>query len=106
MDRPRLRRRMRIILAVGGILIALAYVGPMAPEVRSRWQALRNAADREASEASLVAGFADEASREAEQLRQEGRMSEAERWAQKAEEYRQIEAHYRRKSQELLRRWW
>jgi hypothetical protein len=105
-DRQRLRRRLRIILVVGGILVALAYAGPRAVWARQRWTDYRWTAWVEANNATVKAKYARDAARLAERLRQEGRMTWAERLAKEAEEYRQEELRHRRKSEELLRRWW
>ena len=106
MDRQRLRSRLRRILAVGGILAALAYLGPIAIQVRPRWGADRASAHLEDMRAAMEAKLASDASRQAEQLRRERRMSEAERWARELEEHRRSESLHRRNSHELLRRWW
>jgi hypothetical protein len=64
MDRLRLRR----ILAVVGILAALAYLGPIAIRARPRWGAYRAAAATEEMKASVEAELASEAAARAEQL--------------------------------------
>jgi hypothetical protein len=106
MDRLRLRKRLRLILAVGSILIALAYLGPAAIRARPRWGAYRAAANVEKMKADLEAKLASDAAGQAEQLRREGRMSEAEQLAKDVEGHRQKETLHRRNSQEFLGRWW
>jgi glucose-6-phosphate 1-dehydrogenase len=95
-----------MILAVGGVLAALAYLGPIAIRAMPRWGACRAAADVEAKKAKVQAKLASEAARHVEQLTLEGRMSEAEQLAKEVEGYRQSESLHQRKSQEFLRRWW
>ena len=106
MDRLGLRRRLQRLLVVGGILAALAYLGPIAIRARPRWGAYRAAAKAEEMAARGEAKFASDAAGQAEQLRREGRMSEAEQLAKEVERHRQEEARHRRNSQEFLGRWW
>jgi hypothetical protein len=105
-DRQRLRKRMRIILTVGGILIALAYGVPAAHRTRANWQRYRRAAANEAIYAKVQAKHALDADLEAEALMREGRTSEAERYVKGAENYRRREAMHQRKAQKYLERWW
>jgi len=95
-----------MILVVGGILAALTYLGTMANRARLSWTAYRAEAELEDSWAGAEAMNADYASRQAEQLGREGRMSEAELWAKEMEGHRKRESLHRRKSQTLLKRWW
>jgi hypothetical protein len=93
-------------MAVGGILVALAYLESLAIQSRPRWRAYRTAAQAEEMTARVEAKLASKADGRAKQLRQEGRISEAERLAKEAEEHRQREAMHQRKLQEILGRWW
>jgi hypothetical protein len=106
MDRLRLKRRLRWILAAGGILAALAYLGTMASRARLSWAAYRAEAELEDGRAGAEALNASAAGRFAEQFRRQGRMAAAEQWAKYMESFRQRELQHRRKSQELLSRWW
>jgi hypothetical protein len=106
MDRLRLRRRLRRLLAVGAILAALAYLGTMANRARLSWLANRAEAELEDGWAGAEGLNASNAGRHAEQFRRQGRMAEAEQWAKYMESFRQRESLHRRKSQELLSRWW
>jgi hypothetical protein len=95
-----------MILAVGGIVAALAYLGPIAIRTTQSWGAYRAEAESEKGMAEMEAQFARDAGRQAEQVRRERRTYEAEQWAKMMEWHRQRESLHRRKSQELLRRWW
>jgi hypothetical protein len=95
-----------MILAVGGILTALTYLGTMANRARLSWVAYRAEAELEDGWAGAEAMNADHAGRVAKQLGREGRMSEAELWAKEMEGHRKRESLHRRKSQALLSRWW
>ena len=94
-----------MILAVGGILAALAYLGSRAIQARPRWEDDRAEAQVEDLKAVVEARLSAEAGGHAERLRLEGRMPEAEQMALEAEGHRQKAALHRRKSQELLGRW-
>lgn len=106
MDRLRLRRRLRLLLAVGGILTALTYLGAMAGRAMSSWGTYRAEAEWEDGKAGAEALNASHAGSVAEQLMREGRMAEAELWVRSTAEHRQRESMHRGKSQELLGRWW
>ncbi len=106
MDRLRLRKRLRLIFAVGSILIALAFLGPRAIRARPRWGAYLAQAKVEKMKADLEAKLAGDAAHQAEQLTREGRMSEAEQLGKEVEGHRRNEALYRRNSKEFLERWW
>lgn len=106
MDRLGLRRRLRRLLALGAVSIVLAYLGPMVIRARPRPGAYRAAANAEKMKAALEAKLASDETGQAEQLRREGRLSEAEQLAGEAEGHRQKEALYRRNAQELRGRWW
>ena len=95
-----------MILAVGGILTALTYLGTMTNRARLNWVAYRAEAELEDGWAGAEAMNADHAGRVAEQLGREGRMSEAERWAEYMKGHRKRESLHRQKSQALLSRWW
>ncbi len=97
---------MRLLLAVGGILAALAYLGTLANRARLNWAAYRTEAELEDGWAEAEALNASMASSSAEQARQQGRMAEAQQWTKYTESFRQKESLHRRKSQELLGRWW
>jgi hypothetical protein len=97
---------MRRLLAIGGILVALAYLESLAIQSRPRWGAYRRAAKVEEMEARVEAKLASNADGRAKQLRREGRISKAEQLAKEAEEHRQREALHQRASQEFLGRWW
>jgi hypothetical protein len=106
MDRLRLRSRWRKVLAVGGILTALTYLGTMTNRARLSWAAYRTEAELEDGWAGAEAMNAEYAGRQAEQLGREGRVAEADLWAKETEGHRKRESLHRRKSQALLRRWW
>ena len=106
MDRLRLRGRLRIILAVGGILAALAYLGPIAIQAARSWGEYRAEAESEEGSALMEAQLASEAGRQAERLGRERRPAEAERWAEMMKWHLENESEHRRKSRELLGRWW
>jgi hypothetical protein len=95
-----------MILAVGGILTALTYLGTMANRARLNWVAYRAEAELEDGWAGAEGLNADHAGRVAEQLGREGQVSEAERWAKVMNGHRKRESLHRQKSQELLSRWW
>jgi hypothetical protein len=105
-DRQRLRKRMRIILTVGGILIALAYAVPRAQRMRVNWQRYRAAASVEVMHATGQGKRATEAELVAKAYEQKGWTSEAEQSAKSAKNLRRREAMHRRKADEYLRRWW
>jgi hypothetical protein len=67
-----------MILAVGGILSALAYLGPIAIRTTQSWGGYRAEAESEKGSAEMEAQFARDAGRQAEQVWRERRMSEAE----------------------------
>ncbi len=69
MDRLRLRRRLRMILAVGGTLAALAYLGSMAVQVRLTLAAYQAEAQLEEGKATTEALNAGLAGGEAENAR-------------------------------------
>ncbi len=106
MDRLRLRRRLRLLLAVGGILAALTYLGAMGWRARSSWGTYRAEAEWEDGKAGAEAMNASHSGRVAEQLVREGRTAEAEPWVKALEGQLQRASMHRRKSQELLGRWW
>jgi hypothetical protein len=97
---------MRRLLAIGGILVALAYLQSLAIQSRPRWGAYRRAANTEVMKARVEAKLASDADGRAKQLKRERRISEAEPLAKEAEGHRQEEARHRRNSQEFLGRWW
>ena len=87
-------------------MIVLAYLGPIAIRNRPRRGAYRAAAEVERLKADAEAKLASDAAGQAERLRRERRVSEAERLATEVEGHRQKEALHRRNSQEFLGRWW
>ncbi len=95
-----------MILAVGGILTALTYLGTMANQARLSWADYLVEAKLEDGRASAEAMNAECASRNAEEFRRQRRMREAEQFANYEVSFRQMESKHRRKSQELLSRWW
>ena len=95
-----------MILAAGGILAALAYLGPIAIRAWQSWGAYRAEAEVEEGRAWMEYQLASDAGHQAEQLRRERRMPEAEQWAKMMEWHRQKESLHRRKSRELLGPWW
>jgi hypothetical protein len=96
---------MRRLLAIGGVLLALAYLESLAIQSRPRWGAYRATAQVEELKARVEAKLASDADGRAKQLRREARISEAEQLAKKAVGHRQEEARHRRNSQELFGRW-
>jgi hypothetical protein len=106
MDRLRLRKRLRLILAVGGILVALTYLGTVVNRARLGWAAYHAEAELENGKAGAEALNADYASSIAEQARRQGLRAKAEQWDEFMESFRQKEMLHRRKERELLTRWW
>jgi hypothetical protein len=78
----------------------------MANRARLSWAAYHAEAELEDGWAGAEALNASAAGRHAEQFRRQGRMAEGEQWDKYMESFRQRESHHRRKSQELLSRWW
>jgi len=95
-----------MILAVGGILTALTYLGTTANRARLSWATYRVEAELEGGLAGAEGMNADFAGRQAERLVRDGRMSEAQLWAKETGRHREKESLHRRKSQALRSRWW
>lgn len=106
MDRLRFRRRFRLLLAVGGILVALAYMGILTNRARLTWANYRAEADFEDGRAEAEAMFARDVGQLAEQAGRQGRNAEAEHWVKIEASSRRRESLHRGKSRELLSQWW
>jgi hypothetical protein len=95
-----------LILAVGGILVALTYLATVVNQARLDWAAYRAEAELENGKAGAEAMNADFAGSIAEEARRQGQMAKAEQWTEFMESFRQKEILHRRKARELLNRWW
>jgi hypothetical protein len=95
-----------LILAVGGILVALTYLGTVVNQARLGWAAYRAEAELENGKAGAEAINADYAGSIAEQARRQGQRAKAEQWNEFMESFRQKEMLHQRKARELLKRWW